>query len=58
MDAKTAIAAFSQSANETLCEAWKRHKSMLRKCQNHGFDNLTQIYIFRNRLQPQPKLLL
>lgn len=32
MDAKTTIATFAQSANETLCEAWERYKSMLRKC--------------------------
>ncbi|XP_058767248.1 uncharacterized protein LOC131640898 [Vicia villosa] len=58
MDAKTAIATFTQAANETLCEAWERYKSMLRKCPNHGFDNLSQIHIFRNGLLPQPKLLL
>ncbi|XP_058734316.1 uncharacterized protein LOC131606046 [Vicia villosa] len=58
MDAKTAIATFTQHTTETLCEAWERYKSMLRKCPNHGFDNLTQIHIFRNGLQPQPKLLI
>ncbi|XP_058775111.1 uncharacterized protein LOC131649366 [Vicia villosa] len=58
MDAKTAIATYTQAANETLCEAWERYKSMLRKCPNHGFDNLSQIHIFRNGLLPQPKLLL
>lgn len=31
---------------------------MLRKCHNHEFDELTQIHIFWNGLQPQPKLLL
>lgn len=31
---------------------------MLRRCPNHGFDELTQINIFRNGLLPQPKLLL
>ncbi|XP_058722371.1 uncharacterized protein LOC131594295 [Vicia villosa] len=31
---------------------------MLRKCPSHGFDELTQIPIFRNGLQPQPKLFL
>ena len=45
MDAKTAISAFAQSTNETLCEAWESYKSMLQKCPNHGFDNLTQIHI-------------
>lgn len=58
MDSKTAIVAFAQSANETLCEAWECCNSMLWKCPNHGFDNLTQIHIFRNGLQPQLKLFL
>jgi hypothetical protein len=58
MEAKTSIAVFSQGANETLCEAWERYKSMLRKCPSHGFDELTQIHIFRNGLLQQTKLLL
>ncbi|XP_058725956.1 uncharacterized protein LOC131597266 [Vicia villosa] len=47
-----------QFSNETLCEAWERYKSMLRKCPNHGFDDMSQIHIFHNGLLPQPKLLL
>ncbi|GAU37821.1 hypothetical protein TSUD_276390 [Trifolium subterraneum] len=35
-----------------------RYKSMLWKCPNHGFDDLTQIHIFRNGLQQQSNLLL
>ncbi|MCI33683.1 hypothetical protein A2U01_0054900, partial [Trifolium medium] len=31
---------------------------MLRKCPNHGFDELTQIHIFRNGLMQESKLLL
>ncbi|XP_058733223.1 uncharacterized protein LOC131604824 [Vicia villosa] len=31
---------------------------MLRKCKGHGFDDLTQIHIFRNGLQPVHKTLL
>ncbi|GAU46944.1 hypothetical protein TSUD_180480 [Trifolium subterraneum] len=58
MEAKTSIAVFAQGANETLNEAWERYKSMLRKCPNHGFDELTQIHIFRNGLLQQTKLLL
>ncbi|WJX91525.1 hypothetical protein P8452_73291 [Trifolium repens] len=58
MEAKTSIAVFSQGSNETLCEAWERYKSMLRKCPSHGFDELTQIHIFRNGLLQQTKLLL
>lgn len=34
------------------------HKSMLRKCPNYGFDDLTQIHIFHNGFQSQQKLLL
>jgi hypothetical protein len=58
MEAKTSIDVFFQGSNETLCEAWERYKSMLRKCPSHGFDELTQIHIFRNRLLQQSKLLL
>src|ERR1051325_7340822 len=58
MEAKTVISVFSQGANEPLNRAWERYKSMLRKCPSHGFDELTQIHIFRNGLQPQHKLLL
>lgn len=58
MDANTTIIVFVQSATETICEAWEQYKSMLHKYLNHGFDNLTQIHIFCNGLQPQPKLLL
>ncbi|MCI90462.1 hypothetical protein A2U01_0111754, partial [Trifolium medium] len=31
---------------------------MLRKCPNHGFDELIQIHIFRNGLLPESELLL
>ncbi|XP_045802249.1 uncharacterized protein LOC123895808 [Trifolium pratense] len=58
MESKTSIAVFSQGSNETLCEAWDRYKAMLRKCPNHGFDELTQIHIFRNGLLQDSKLLL
>ncbi|KAK2357770.1 hypothetical protein QL285_095012 [Trifolium repens] len=58
MEAKIAIAVFSQGSNETLCEAWERYKSMLRRCPIHGFDDLTQIHIFRNGLLHQLKLFL
>lgn len=58
MEAKTTITMFSQGAIENLCEVWKRYNYMLRRCPNHSFDDLTQIHIFRNGLQQQPKLLL
>ncbi|CAJ2631893.1 unnamed protein product [Trifolium pratense] len=58
MEAKIAIVVFSQGSNETFCEAWERYKSMLRRCHNRDFDDLTQIHFFRNGLQHQPKLFL
>ena len=58
MEAKTSVVVFSQGASESLNEAWERFKSMLRKCQGHGFDELTQIHIFRHGRKPQPKTLL
>jgi len=58
LDAKTAINMFSQSSNESLCEAWERYKSLLRKCPKHGFDDVTQIHMFRGGLQSEPKFIL
>src|ERR1044072_7677797 len=58
MDFKTAISTFSQFSGESLCEAWERYKSMLRKCPNHGFDAKTEVHIFRNGLHQQSKLIL
>ena len=58
MEAKTSISVFAQGGSESLNEVWERFKSMLRKCKGHGFDDLTQVYIFRNGLQPVHKTLL
>jgi hypothetical protein len=58
MDTKTGIAMFAQSSDESLCEAWERYKSLLRKCPNHGFDDTTQIHMFHGGLQPEAKLIL
>ena len=58
MEAKTAIAVFTQGSNESLNEAWERFKSMLRKCKGHGFDELTQIHIFLNGLQSTHRTIL
>lgn len=58
MKAKTTIIVLSKDSIEILCEALERYKSMLRRCPNHDFDDLTQIHILRNGLQQQSKLLL
>jgi len=55
MDTKTAIAMFAQGTDESLCEAWERYKSLLRKCPKHGFDDTTQIHMFRGGLLPETK---
>jgi len=47
MDTKTAIAMFAQGSDESLCVAWERYKSLLRKCPKHRFDDTTQIHMFR-----------
>lgn len=58
MDAKTAVAMFSQGVNESLCEAWERYKSLLRNCPKNGFDSQMQIYLFRQGLQGESKNML
>lgn len=40
MEANKIITVFSQGATETLCEAWERYKSMMRRCPNHSFNDL------------------
>uniref|UniRef100_A0A151UHK0 Retrotransposon gag domain-containing protein n=1 Tax=Cajanus cajan TaxID=3821 RepID=A0A151UHK0_CAJCA len=40
-EARTTIATFAQGADEPLCEAWERYKSLLRRCPNHGFEAKT-----------------
>jgi len=57
-EAKTAVTTFNQGANESLCEAWERYKSLLRNCPKHGFDNHMQIYLFRQGLKNETKVLL
>lgn len=58
MEDKTLIDVFSQGSSESLCEAWEWYKLMLKRCPNHGFDELTHTFIFHNGLQSQPKILL
>ena len=58
MEAKTAVTTFNQGANESLCEAWDCYKSLLRNFPKHGFDNQMQIYLFRQGLQNNTKVLV
>nr|GEU58142.1 reverse transcriptase domain-containing protein [Tanacetum cinerariifolium] len=47
---KNEITRFTQEFEETFGEAWERFKEMLRKCPQHGFSELHQIYTFYNGL--------
>jgi len=49
---------FRQGAEEYFCETWQRFKMMLRKCPNHGFEDITQLSIFHNGLRSDTKMLL
>ncbi|XP_068498515.1 uncharacterized protein [Phaseolus vulgaris] len=56
--AKSEIFVFRQGADESFCETWERFKMMLRKCPNHGFEDIAQLSIFLNGLRSDIKMLL
>jgi len=55
---KADISTFRQGPDETFCEAWEQFNSLLRKCPNHGFEDITQLNIFCNGLRPNTKMIL
>ncbi|KAG2409367.1 uncharacterized protein HKW66_Vig0000320 [Vigna angularis] len=56
--AKAEISTFRQGQDEPFCEAWERFNSLLRRCPNHGFEDIAQLNIFRNGLAPDTKMIL
>ncbi|XP_020224161.1 uncharacterized protein LOC109806192 [Cajanus cajan] len=56
--AKLEITTFRQGADEPFYEAWERFNSLLRKCPNHGFEDIAQINFFVNGIKPEVKMLL
>jgi len=56
--AKSDISIFRQGPDEPFCEAWEHFKVMLRRCPNHGFEDITQLNIFYNGLRPNTKKIL
>jgi len=58
VSAKSAIATFSQGSDEPLCETCERLKSLLRRCPNHGFEDVAQLHIFYSGMRPQTKMIL
>jgi len=49
---------FRQGANEVFFETWEIFKMILRKCPNHGFEEIAQLSIFLNGLRYESKMLL
>ncbi|XP_047166272.1 uncharacterized protein LOC124835393 [Vigna umbellata] len=56
--AKAKISTFRQGQDEPFCEAWERFNSLLRRCPNHGFEDIAQLNIFCNGLRPDTKMIL
>ena len=56
--AKAKISAFKQGDDEEFHEAWARFQRLLRKCPNHGYDNLALVNTFYNGLSHQWKIHL
>jgi len=56
--AKSDISTFQQGNDEAFCDAWERFKTMLRRCPNHGFEDIAQLTIFHNGLRADTKMIL
>ncbi|XP_019429801.1 PREDICTED: uncharacterized protein LOC109337307 [Lupinus angustifolius] len=56
--AKFEISTFRQGTEEAFYEAWERFQLLLRKCPNHGFENIDQLNILCNGLKPKTKMIL
>ena len=41
-----------------MCAAWERFKVLLRRCPNHGFEDITQLNIFHSGLRPDTKMII
>ena len=49
---------FQQLGSETMYEAWKRFKELMKKCPQHGVEDQMQLTIFYNSLFPDAKVIL
>ena len=47
-----------QKEDETLYEAWKCFKELLRKCPNHALTNWQQVQIFYSGMNPTTKFMV
>ena len=55
---RQAIMNFQQLESETMYEAWKRFKELMKKCPQHGVEDQMQLTIFYNSLLPDAKVIL
>jgi len=56
--AKLEISEFRQGADKSFCETWERFKMILRKCPNHGLEDIVQLSILLTGLRFDTKTLL
>jgi len=56
--AKSEISTFRQGTDESFRETWERFKMILRKCPNHGFEDISRLSIFLTGLRFDTKMLL
>jgi len=45
------ISTFKRGSDEAFCDAWEHFKVMLRRCPNHGFEDIVQLSIFISALR-------
>ncbi|GAU48674.1 hypothetical protein TSUD_324710 [Trifolium subterraneum] len=58
LERRSEIMNFEQGDGETLYDAWERFKLCLKKCPDHGIDDLQQMQYFTQGLRPQTRMLL
>ncbi|KAK2359227.1 hypothetical protein QL285_084620 [Trifolium repens] len=58
LEKRSEICNFTQGETESLYDAWERFKLCLKKCPDHGIDELSQMQHFTNGLNAQTRMLL
>ena len=58
VSAKADITSFKQGSGEAFYEAWDRFQTLLRRCPNHGLDDVDQLNVFCNGLHHESRVLL
>jgi hypothetical protein len=58
LEKRADICNFTQGEAKSLYDAWERSKLCLKKCPDHGIDELSQMQHFTNGLNAQTRMLL